>query len=333
MVSAVQPASAQAGAVSLVTTQPWARRFNGADNNEDQAQAIVTDKDGNIIVGGYSVSIGGGNDFLTVKYSADGLGLWTNRYDSAEHAGDRVETVAVDGSGGVYVSGGSGTNIVTIKYTAGGAPVWTNTFGSTSQFLLFGGLAVDTTGNSYLLPSDFDSDSFIVVKYDVNGNPAWTNYYRTLPTSSDTPSDIGVDAAGNIFVTGYSFDSSWGGTVFLTIKYDPNGSVLWTQRYSRFALEAAYRLTVDPQGNVTVIGDCDGAKGSPRKIFQFGNAALDEHRRGPHLRRGRCACNHERCPGECVHRDRLSRRQLFSRGFYYRQIFQRGRASLDEPFC
>src|SRR5580765_7985574 len=54
MVATVKSNSAQGGLVSLVGSQMWARRYNGAINDEDQAQAVIADKDGNIIVGGYS---------------------------------------------------------------------------------------------------------------------------------------------------------------------------------------------------------------------------------------------------------------------------------------
>src|SRR5689334_10128156 len=114
MVGTVQSNSAQGGTVSLVTSQPWARRYNGAANNEDQALAVVADKDGNIIVGGYSYVLGSGIEYLTIKYTANGIGLWTN---AGPNAVDQVESVAVDGSGGVYISGLSGGNITTIKYT------------------------------------------------------------------------------------------------------------------------------------------------------------------------------------------------------------------------
>ncbi|MEY2427260.1 MAG: hypothetical protein QOJ40_145 [Verrucomicrobiota bacterium] len=258
MVATVHSNSAQGGTVSLVTSQAWVRRYNGAANDEDQAYAIVADKDGNIIVGGYSYVTGSGVDYLTIKYTPDGIGLWTNRYDGPEHGTDRIESVAVDGSGGVYVAGLSGTNIVTIKYTSGGAPVWTNNYGSTNSFLLFGGIAVDTNGSAYVLPADHDSDSFITVKYDVNGHPAWTNFFKSSPTSTDSANGIAVDAAGNIFVTGWSFDSSSGATTFLTIKYAGNGSVLWTRRYSLIGQESGSRVIVDPQGSVIVVGDSQG---------------------------------------------------------------------------
>src|SRR5437016_3251796 len=117
MVATVQSNSAQGGTVSLVTSQPWARRYNGAANNEDQALAVVADKDGNIIVGGYSYVLGVGIEYLTIKYTPDGIGLWTN---AGPNAVDQVESVAVDGSGGVHISGLSGANINTIKYTSAG---------------------------------------------------------------------------------------------------------------------------------------------------------------------------------------------------------------------
>src|SRR5215467_11003051 len=48
MVGTVQSNSAQGGTVSLVTSQPWVRRYNGAANNVDQAYAVTADKDGNV---------------------------------------------------------------------------------------------------------------------------------------------------------------------------------------------------------------------------------------------------------------------------------------------
>jgi hypothetical protein len=57
MVATVQSNSAQGGTVLLVGNQPWVRRYNGTANNQDQAYAVVADKDGNIIVGGYSYVI------------------------------------------------------------------------------------------------------------------------------------------------------------------------------------------------------------------------------------------------------------------------------------
>lgn len=253
MVSAVQPNSAQGGAASLVTAQQWVDRYNGAANNEDQATAIAVDNAGSIVVGGYSTETAG-LGYLTIKYTPDGIGLWTNHYHVTGI--DRIQSVATDGSGGVYVAGLSGTNITTIKYASGGAPVWTNVYGTTDNNLYFGGMAVDTDGNTYILPSDLSTASFITVKYDVNGNPAWTNFYQSTSTSTDNASAIAVDASGNVFVTGTDMTS--GALTFLTISYGPDGSVLWINPYSLVNLESASRIFVDAQGDVIVAGDSQG---------------------------------------------------------------------------
>jgi len=268
MVASAQANSAQGGTVSLVGSQAWATRYNGPSNNEDQAYAIVTDKDGNIIVGGYSVGIGLTIDFLTIKYTPDGVGIWTNRYDSG--GSDRIESVAVDGSGGIYVSGESGSGIATIKYASDGTPVWTNIY-SNGDSLLFNGLAVDTDGNAYMLPLDINIRSFVTIKYDVNGNPAWTNFFNSSATSMDSASSVAVDGAGHVFVTGFSFDS--GATTYLTIKYASDGSVLWTNHYSLANLESADRVIVDPNGNVIVVGDSQGGTAQHKyAVVEYSNS-------------------------------------------------------------
>src|SRR5207247_10977690 len=129
MVATVQSNSAQGGVVSLVTSQPWVRRYNGPANSEDQAYAVVADKDGDIIVGGSSYVIGSGVDYLTIKYTPVGIGLWTEGYDGPERGTDKLQAVAVDGSGGGYVAGLSETSITTIKYESRVAPVQSTTTG------------------------------------------------------------------------------------------------------------------------------------------------------------------------------------------------------------
>jgi len=95
------------------------------------------------------------------------------------------------------------------------------------------------------------------VKYDTAGDPAWINYFNTSTGNPDTPSGIAVDEPGNVFVTGGSF---------VTLKYAPDGTCLWTNTYSLVNLESAAALTVDLQGNVIVIGSCQGGTPSQKYI-------------------------------------------------------------------
>ena len=274
MVGSVQSSSAQGGAVSLVGSPQWARRYNGPANNEDQAMSVKADTSGNIIAVGYSAGIGSGQDFLTIKYSPNGEGLWTNRYNGPGNGDDQIRAVAVDESGGVYVTGDS-EGITTIKYAADGTSVWTNNYSSAAMFMFLSGLAVDNDGNTYVATVDADSDAFVTIKYDANGYPAWTNFFKSSLTSQESASDIAVDAAGNIFVTGSSFDN---GSSCMTVKYASDGSVLWANRYVIEGVGgtggSGTRVIVDQQENVIVAVDMHSIYGNRYAVVKYSNSGV-----------------------------------------------------------
>jgi hypothetical protein len=68
------------------------------------------DSSGNVIVAGYSANGITGEDWIIIKYSSDGVPLWTNRYNGPSNDDDFANAVAVDGSGNVFVTGDSDGN-------------------------------------------------------------------------------------------------------------------------------------------------------------------------------------------------------------------------------
>jgi Beta-propeller repeat len=117
-------------ALSSSGTVLWSRRY-GAGNGGDLPSAIGTDANGNVFVTGYSLGVGTGLDYATLKYSAGGIPLWTNRYSGPDSLSDRAYALAVDAQGNVYVTGSSEVNVVssslaTIAYSGEGIPLWTN---------------------------------------------------------------------------------------------------------------------------------------------------------------------------------------------------------------
>jgi hypothetical protein len=98
----------------------WTNIFNGAGNTDDYGKALVIDRNGNIYVTGASYN-GNYYKFTTLKYSNDGLPLWTNQFNRPGGNYDRASSLAVDGNGNVYVTGQSAIGGVggyaTIKYS------------------------------------------------------------------------------------------------------------------------------------------------------------------------------------------------------------------------
>jgi FlgD Ig-like domain len=81
-------------------------------------------------------------------------------------------------------------------------------------------------------------------------------------TSSEHASDVAVDAAGNIYLTGTLSGADFGGGAifsnglgdFFVAKFDPNGKHIWSHGYGGTDQEAAYAFAVDGLGHVWVAG-------------------------------------------------------------------------------
>ncbi|MBA3725750.1 MAG: SBBP repeat-containing protein, partial [Armatimonadetes bacterium] len=89
---------------------------------------------------------------------------------------------------------------------------------------------------------------------------AWVARYSGPVNGNDAAYALAMDAAGNVYVTGWS----WGGGTsfdYATIKYDSNGNQLWVARYNGTGnySDEAYALAVDAAGNVYVTGASVGA--------------------------------------------------------------------------
>jgi len=93
---------------------------------------------------------------------------------------------------------------------------------------------------------------FICSPRDVNSQVSqeWAKRLNSSGTSNDYVHAMTYDAAGNVYVTGA------GGSNYLTVKYSPEGTVLWQAVYNGPANDADYgtAIAVDATGNVYVTG-------------------------------------------------------------------------------
>lgn len=87
----------------------------------------------------------------------------------------------------------------------------------------------------------------------------WEAHYKG-PMGIDAAVALAMDGAGNVYVTGTSYDN---GTYqdYATVKYDANGNQVWVARYNGPGNNADYAtaLAVDGDGNVFVTGYSRGS--------------------------------------------------------------------------
>ena len=241
--------------------QLWAARYSGP--SEDYANAIAADSAGNIYVTGESLDRDTDYDYVTIKYDANGNGVWTNRYNGPGNRIDSAYAMAVDSAGSVYVTGRSyssdtGYDYATLKYDTDGNQLWAARYNGngTSDDVAYA-LAVDDAGNVYVTGGSASLDTgwdYATIKYDAGGHQLWVA--RFPPGVAATA--LAVDSAGKVYVTGWSADS-YGGAHYATVKYDAEGNQLWAALYRGPLKHNAFAtaLAVDSAGQVYVTGQAD----------------------------------------------------------------------------
>jgi hypothetical protein len=164
---------------------------------------------------------------------------------------------------------------------------WTKRMGGTAEDRGYD-VVRDLSGNVYLtgyfngtvdFATDFGgSDSKIsagsgdifVTRINANGNYGWTK--RMGGTGGDSGYGVSVDSNGNVYVTGYfqstvNFAADFGGSdtktsangydIFVT-RINANGTYGWTKIFGGTGNDYGNSVSVDPSGNVYIIGDFPG---------------------------------------------------------------------------
>jgi hypothetical protein len=243
--------------------------------DNDAGQAIAVDKDGNIIVAGYTLGAFDGNlstgdrDIIVAKYDMDWNKLWSRQFGTAGR--DEAFGLAVDAEGSIYVAGATGypdgpgldgqpylgaSDMFLTRLAPDGRKIYTRQLGTSGQDWAYG-IALDSMGAIYLAgateglmgsgnPGGLDA---VLIKYDKDGPvpPPVTDFFidgtvKELPASSalESVSITVKDEAGNI-VGEYLTDSSG--------RFE--SKITKAGKYFVHKLKIGYTAQVDPD-DVTV---------------------------------------------------------------------------------
>jgi len=221
----------------------WTRYYKSPAPATDIPNIIVSDKIGNIYVGGNSAA---GNAVL-IKYSNSGDNLWT------ASLGTNIgwNRIFFDNTNGVYVGG----RRILAKYSLLGNLVWNKFFASSYNSA---DVQMDSNFNLVTTARLISNGSlFATVKYSSNGDSLWSKTYQPILPSYNDPYSIAIDKYGNIYVTGSTDNHSFSQFFrFLTIKYSPDSTFNWAVHYNN-GFEADYqaqKILVDTSGNIYVAG-------------------------------------------------------------------------------
>jgi uncharacterized delta-60 repeat protein len=219
---------------------------------------------------------------------------WEQHYNGPPDQGDEAVSIAVDAAGNSYVTGSAfalngSLDIVTIKYSPSGQQLWLQTYNGTAndndqayKIVLDASANVYITGYSKGVTSQND---IVTIKYTTAGTQQWVKLYNGTFSGPDEGASLCVDAAGNVFVTGFETTANQSYYDMVTIMYDAGGTQQWAYIYNGTgnANDYAVEILNDGAGNTYVVGTSDtmymSAPNNDIVLLKFDNAGALQWRR------------------------------------------------------
>jgi hypothetical protein len=243
----------------------WSHVFNGVNNWHDQSRGMTLGADGFLYVCGNTPDPQSYANVLVLKYNpATGALLRTIHYSSGAGISEYAASIVADAQGNVYVTGGTvgdGGDVLTIKFDSAGNELWSDAWDGEAwgPYSQDGGVevALAADGNPVVLIHGISAHShpdFVVVKYaSSTGARMWQGTWGV--NGADSPRDMEIDGAGNIFVVGTGIDFR---NKFATVKFrGSDGTVLWQQYDSGGFDNSGRAIALDGSGGVYVTGSTD----------------------------------------------------------------------------
>jgi len=240
----------------------WTRMFG----TRAQGNGLGLDAEGNVIVVGDTLTPPPTttSDVAVLKYLPNGDTAWARFYDWAGFD-DAADVMALTEQGDICIAGWCsdtvpGGNLLAIRWSGVGERLWVAVYdGPLRGAETARDVAVDHQRNvvvtgvadrGYGTPFDY-----LTIRYSPLGETTWVRRHNGTADGWDQANAVAADVAGNVCVTGYARNSETGNDC-VTIKYSPDGEVVWIAEYNGPAnsSDGGLALAVDSLGYVCVAG-------------------------------------------------------------------------------
>jgi uncharacterized delta-60 repeat protein len=220
----------------------WTRSVSGTlFGSDEEANAMVIDNNGNVIMSGYTKNSGTGSDITILKYNTSGALLWTAQYNGTANESDRSYDITTDATGNIYVTGKTDINaspiitndeIFTAKYSPTGLLLWSSTHAGNAGIDRGRKIHISSSGNVYICGYKWNGtdNDLVVIKYSNAGVQQWIYTYSSAQDEAFKYSAI--DSNENIYLLADSnpIDNPTA-TDIRIIKVSPTGSLAWSQTF------------------------------------------------------------------------------------------------------
>ncbi|MBK8488529.1 MAG: S8 family serine peptidase [Bacteroidetes bacterium] len=244
-----------------LVNQLWQLELNYPDTVEWNAS---------ILDGGYLITTGNTwngatqkTNIVTTKTNQGGSIVWQTEYNGTASGFDYGAALIKDGSGNIFVAGATNASddytydIVVIKYNSIGVQQWATTFDGTgagndipSDILLIG-TDIYVCAASIGITTGYD---YLLLKLNSGGTVQWNKRYD-YTSLYDIPGHLISNGGTNIVVSGASQSSAtnWD---YTSLKYNPSGTLIQTQRSSAagYGFDRPTGLVTDGSDNFYITG-------------------------------------------------------------------------------
>lgn len=239
----------------------WSNQYDNSGLNEAGLKLFI--ENGYVTVTGISQITFNQWEYINQQIDIS-TGITTNAAITNLGTGaiDQVIDVVKGNDGSFYIAGSiltptSGFDIKLIKLNPDFSISWTASYNGADNKDDFAKALTVRPNNTVFVTgySTADDKDMVTLKFNANGSLAWQEIFNGRDDGADEGKDIEIDAAGNVYVTGYS--SNLGSKDFQINVYDGDGNEVWVGDLNGDANldDEGIKINLLPDGSFLIVGN------------------------------------------------------------------------------